>query len=143
MACMRDYISHLFLFATYREFWTWRKVCKVWWQQSKKSQANWYHWLETYAPKRTAGSRGLAPVILKTVPLHHQVMDLALKKARKRQAKRLAKFVEETSRAERTIVSNRRWIGIVSSELRLIERVQEQYPERRKRTRIEINISNP
>lgn len=140
---MRDYVSHLFSFATYRQFWTWRQVCKLWWQQSKKSQANWYHWLEMYAPKRKAGSRGLAPVILKTVPLHNQVMRIALRRARKRQAKRLAKIVDETGRAERTIVLNRQVIGKVSSELRLIEHVQEQYPERRKRTRIEINISNP
>jgi hypothetical protein len=140
---MRDFVSMLFPYAAWYDFWRMRKVCVLWWKESEKSQHHWHTWLIHRAPKRKGGTNGLEPVILKTVPLNRQVMRIALKKARKKHAAILARLVKETRDAEQRIAGNRAYLVRETSELRMIEHVQEQYPERRKRTRIEINISNP
>ena len=81
------------------------------------------------------------PKILKTVPLHRQVMHQLIKRRYKRVKTRLGAAIREKEHAETLLSVARNEIALVTEQNTFIEHMRECYPPVRKKGRISLQIS--
>ena len=86
---MRDFVNRLYGFVNQRTFWKMRLVCRMWARQSHHSQKHWLQWMKVHGPQRSVTPTTIAPVLRLTIPLHEQVLTLAMKRQRAKWCTRL------------------------------------------------------
>lgn len=165
----RDFWGMVMDKVDWKDFLDMRSMCTMWYNASLKNQSHWYEWLQTYgkpggfrydlATHTRMGCAAFAngdlckdhrhymgiekiPRILKTVPLSKQVLSQCAKRHQRELNKRLGNAMSERDKFEHLVIVNRRIMEDCTSELLLADALVAKHTSKRKRTHIEINISN-
>ena len=158
----RDVVQRLYDYigatATWRDM---RLVCKRWLHASYFNQKFWYNWLLEHGKTRVVKLEGhnlfscpksctnsyhystivREPVILKTVPIHQQVLQAVARK----QVKKLSRALDG---AQKALDATRLALPVLERDFQRLKRdlavadaIGETHAGVRKKTRIELNIS--
>jgi hypothetical protein len=131
MALPSGFVQNVLNAVPLHEFLRDRRVCVQWWKVSYAVLSQWQrirHWRMHGFP------------LLKTVPLHVQVFQYALRRRKRREQSALNDALRKKKRAEQTLVAARKTIHRSEDALTLtqesLEELRLRYP--RKRGRIEV-----
>ncbi len=166
---MRDFWGMVLEYLDFRDFLKLRRMCKRWYDLSLKHQRHWYEWLQTYgkpggfrydlATHTRAHCRvyengemckdhrhymGIEkiPRILKTVPLSKQVLQQCAKREQRKLNSEMGKAMTERDKHERMATHNRVLMEQCKQALLVVDKLVVKHASKRRKTHIEINISN-
>ncbi len=166
---MRDFWQLVLDYVDWRDFLCMRLLCKRFAELSLKHQRHWYNWLcfhgkpggfrydlathnkygcrvfdsgELCKDHRHYSDIQPVPRILKTVPLSKQVLQQCAKREQRSLNALMGKAMRERDNFERLVSCNRQIMEDCKKKLTLVDELVVKHASKRKKTHIEINISN-
>jgi hypothetical protein len=166
---LRDFWGLVMDYVHWHDFLRLRALCTMFYKKSMDNQCHWYFWLEHWGKpggfrynlathvlphckahernelcKDHRHYRGIEkiPRILKTVPLSKQVLSQCAKRHQRELNAIMGKAMVERDKFELLVLAYRREMDDCKHKLLLADALVAKHASKRKRTHIEINISN-